>query len=118
MRPHGDADPAHLGAAALTRAGGARLPVEELGTAIERLLHERAGHVATLPVRRGRAEAGLALGRVEAPDGDLVEPELPGGLGHDRLDDAVGLHRSGDRCCERGGVLVSTLTARHRIAPG
>ncbi len=55
MRAHGDADAADLRPLALAGTRFALVPLEELGAAIERLLHERAGDVPALSIRPRRA---------------------------------------------------------------
>src|SRR5262245_27995035 len=61
VRPDGDADAADLGALPFTGARLALVPLEELGTTIERLFHGRGRDVRTVAVRAGRAVHGLAL---------------------------------------------------------
>ena len=46
-------------------------------------------------VRAGRPVSRLSVGRVQAPERDLVDAERLRGLRHHRLDDPVGLHRAG-----------------------
>src|SRR6185436_13479609 len=72
----------------------ALIPVEDFGAAIERVFDESARDVAAFLAGRSAVER-LAFGRVEAANCHLIEAELLGGFRHHRIDDRVGLHRSG-----------------------
>src|SRR6185436_11344536 len=78
VRANGDADAAHLRALADAARHLPLVPAEGLFATIERVLHEGAGHVTALAVRQRRRIDGLALRRVDAADGHLVEAELLG----------------------------------------
>ena len=93
VRSDRDADAGHLRSVSLAGASRARGPVELLRAAIERVLHERAGDVTPSALRIGRTVERLAFRRVHAPDRDLIDPELLGGLRDHAFADAVGLHR-------------------------
>ena len=95
VRADRDADAADLRPLALAGPRLALVPLEELGAAVERLLHECAGDMPALSVRARRPVERLAFRRVDAPDRDLIEPQLLRRLGDDRLHDGVGLHRAG-----------------------
>ena len=119
MRADGHADAAHLAAAPLTGSGHAFGPAELLRAAIERLLHERAGHVAPL----SRSAAGGPNGAF--PSGEFIRriatwsrPSALAALVITGSMMPLACIGPGERCCVRGGVFVNTLTARHRIAPG
>ena len=119
VRSDRDADAAHLRSVPLAGARRARRPVELLGAAIERLLHERARDVPPSALRIGRAVQRLALGRVDPPDRDLIDARAACAafvITPSKM--PLACIGPGDRCCVRGGVLVSTLTARQRIAAG
>ena len=95
VRAHRHTDAANLRPLTLAGACLALVPLEEVGAAIERLLDERARDVRAAPVGARRSIRRLALWRIDAANRDLIESELLGRLGDDRLHDAVGLHRPG-----------------------
>ena len=72
---------------------------------------------ARLPFAR-RPERRFAFRRVDLADRHLVEPKLARRLGQDRLHDDDALHAARRALRPRGGVLVSTVTPRQRIASG
>src|SRR4029077_20435873 len=95
VRADGDADAAYLCASALARIGLAFVPPERLLAALERFGDERARQARTLAVRPCGSERGTSNRRVDLPDLDLIDPKLLRGLGNQRFDHPVGLHRSG-----------------------
>jgi hypothetical protein len=92
MRANRHADAADLRSIPLAGACLAFVPLEELGAAIEGVLHERARDVATLATRRWPVE-GLALRRVDPADRHLIEAEFFRGFRDDWFHNRVGLHR-------------------------
>src|SRR5262245_48051333 len=75
MCADGDADTPHFAAVLLPGARRAFLPVEALGSAIERLLDESTRRVPALAVPR-RAEWRFAGGCVDLPHFHLIDAEL------------------------------------------
>ena len=92
MRTDSHTDAADFRPLPLAGTRHARVPVEQLDAAVERLFHERAGDVPASTLGIGRAVQGLARGRVQAANRHLVDAELLGGLGDHALDDSVRLH--------------------------
>ena len=93
-RAHRHADAADLRALALPDPGRGfpLVPLEELAAAIERLLDEGARGVCARALRRRGPEHGLAFGRVDPPDRDLIDRELARGLREERLHQRDALH--------------------------
>src|SRR5213592_1097925 len=71
-----DTDAADLRPVTLTGARLPLVPLEALGAAIERLLHEGARHVRALAVGPRRAVQRLAFRRIDPANRDLIEAEL------------------------------------------
>ena len=69
------------------------VPLEHLGPAVERFLEEGACGVSLL-ARDQRSEFRFALGRVDVPDGYLIDPQLPRSLSQQRLHQRDSLHAS------------------------
>src|SRR5215831_3661930 len=91
MRADGDADTPHFVAVLLPGARSAFLPVEALGSAIERLLDEGTRRVPALAVPR-RAEWGFAGGGVDLPHVHLIDAELVRSLRNRLLHNGDALH--------------------------
>src|SRR5215471_5881471 len=91
MRADGDADAPHFVAALLPGARGAFLPVEALGSVIERLFDERTRRVPAPAVPRG-AERRFSGGCVDLPHFDLIDAELIRSLRDRLLHDGDALH--------------------------
>src|SRR5437879_4300503 len=67
------------------------VPLEHLGPAVERFLEEGACGVSLLACDQ-RSEFRFALGRIDAPDGDLIDLELARRLRQQRLHQRNPLH--------------------------
>src|SRR5205085_3591636 len=67
------------------------VPLEELGSTIDRLLHERAGDVAALAVLVCASEWRLARRRVDTMESDGIDLEPMRRPGEQRLHDGVHL---------------------------
>src|SRR3954451_7257708 len=70
------ADAAYLRSVLRTAAVLPRLPVEQLGALVERLLRERARDVLPCAACIRSAEGSLALRRVDLVHRQLIDPEL------------------------------------------
>ena len=92
----GHADAAHLRAALLAADRLLGLPAEDLGALVERLADVGLGDVGLLVGLRVERPVGRLADRgVDLEQLDVVDPELLGGLRHDRVEDGVHLHAAG-----------------------
>ena len=94
VRADGHADAPHLRSAALARTRRALVQSNVCAPRSSASLTKALVDVATPAAGGGRSVGRLAFGRVDAPDGDLIQSKLARGLADDGLHDAVGLHRS------------------------
>ena len=95
----------------------ALLPFELLGAAVQRLLQERAGACARVPFLTGPTGAlpsGQLMRRIATWSSASLRAALA--MIGSMIDDS--LHPPGELCAPRGGVFVSTVTPRQRMAGG
>src|SRR5439155_21155843 len=81
----GDAETANLRAHPLTTGRFSLLPLEQFGSSVQRLFHERTRNIRALASRIGRTEWRFAFRSVDPVEGDEIDPQFPRGLRQNRL---------------------------------